>query len=88
MKRATSSKNKQMSGATQGEMDETADRTQQIADRLKDIYANSVHPVEKRYRYDYFFESPYLTNVEFDGTSTSKKTLALLYSFYVSYTPS
>lgn len=69
MKRASSSKNKQMGGTSQAEIDETADRTQQIANRLKEIYATSVHPVEKRYRYDYFFESPYLTNVEFDGTS-------------------
>jgi N-terminal EH-domain containing protein len=74
MKRATSvrssaSKQKNTQGmASQADMDETADRTQQIANRLKDIYATSVHPVEKRYRYDYFFESPYLTNVEFDGT--------------------
>ena len=48
-------------------LDDAADRTQQIANRLKDIYTKSVHPVEKRYRYDYFFESPYLTDVEFDG---------------------
>jgi N-terminal EH-domain containing protein len=73
MKRATSvrssgKKNQQMGGTSQTDIDETADRTQQIANRLKDIYATSVHPVEKRYRYDYFFESPYLTNVEFDGT--------------------
>jgi len=48
-------------------MDEVADRTAMIADRLKDVYKASVEPVEKRYRYDYFFESPFLTDVEFDS---------------------
>lgn len=52
------------------EMDEVADRTAVIASRLKDIYAKSVHPVEKRYQYDYFFESPFMTDVEFDGMWT------------------
>lgn len=53
--------------ATKAEMDEVADRTAVIAGRLKDLYAKSVHPVEKRYQYDYFFESPFMTDVEFDG---------------------
>ena len=53
---------------SQAEMDEVADRTAVIANRLKDLYAKSVHPVEKRYQYDYFFESPFMTDVEFDGT--------------------
>jgi len=52
---------------TQAKMDEVADRTAIIADRLKELYTKSVHPVEKRYQYDYFFESPFLTDVEFDG---------------------
>lgn len=48
-------------------MDEVADRTAMIADRLKNVYQKSVQPVEKKYRYDYFYESPMLTDVEFDG---------------------
>ena len=52
---------------TKAEMDEVADRTAVIAGKLKQLYAKSVHPVEKRYQYDYFFESPFMTDVEFDG---------------------
>ena len=46
---------------------ETADRTSVIAGRLKTIYRKTVLPVEKRFKYDYFYESPFLTDVEFDG---------------------
>eukprot|EP00522_Entomoneis_paludosa_P009128 CAMPEP_0172458696 /NCGR_PEP_ID=MMETSP1065-20121228/28819_1 /TAXON_ID=265537 /ORGANISM="Amphiprora paludosa, Strain CCMP125" /LENGTH=576 /DNA_ID=CAMNT_0013213077 /DNA_START=39 /DNA_END=1769 /DNA_ORIENTATION=+ len=58
---------KEIAGGNPGQMDEVADRTAMIADRLKDVYKASVEPVEKRYRYDYFFESPFLTDVEFDS---------------------
>lgn len=47
--------------------DEIADRTSVITGRLKTIYRKTVLPVEKKYRYDYFYESPLLTDVEFDG---------------------
>jgi hypothetical protein len=47
--------------------DEVADRTQRVADELKVIYKRAVLPVEKKYRYDYFFESPFMSDVEFDG---------------------
>mmetsp|Transcript_1082 Transcript_1082/g.2543 ORF Transcript_1082/g.2543 Transcript_1082/m.2543 type:complete len:574 (-) Transcript_1082:103-1824(-) len=47
--------------------DEVADRTSIITGRLKTIYRKVVLPVEKRYRYDYFYESPLLTDVEFDA---------------------
>jgi hypothetical protein len=62
-------KKTQISGADQAEAaaDETADRTAMISAKLKSIYRKAVLPVEKRYRYDYFFESPLLTDVEFDG---------------------
>jgi hypothetical protein len=50
-----------------GGTDETADRTAMIAGRLKEIYKKSVYPVEKKYQYDYFYESPLMTDVEFDG---------------------
>lgn len=48
--------------------DEVRDRTAVITGRLKQIYRKTVLPVEKRYKYDYFYESPYLSDVEFDGT--------------------
>ena len=54
------------SSSTQGD---SADRTALISAKLKSIYRRAVLPVEKRYRYDYFFESPLLTDVEFDGES-------------------
>jgi len=47
--------------------DDLASRTQMIAARLKTIYRKSVHPAEKKYRYDYFYESPLLSDVEFDA---------------------
>ena len=53
--------------ASRGVPDEAADRTALISAKLKSIYRTAVLPVEKRYRYDYFFESPLLTDVEFDG---------------------
>ena len=46
--------------------DTMADRTHFIAEKLKTIYKKSILPVEKKYRYDYFFESPLLSDVEFD----------------------
>jgi hypothetical protein len=50
-----------------GPRDEVADRTAMITSRLKEIYRKTVLPVEKKYQYDYFYESPLLTDVEFDG---------------------
>lgn len=47
--------------------DEISDRTSVITGRLKTIYRKTVLPVEKKYQYDYFYESPLLTDVEFDG---------------------
>lgn len=49
--------------------DETTDRTAVVSAQLKRIYKKAVLPVEKRYQYDYFFDSPLLTDVEFDGRS-------------------
>lgn len=46
---------------------ELTDRTNVITGKLKQIYRKSVLPVEKRYKYDYFYESPLMTDVEFDG---------------------
>ena len=46
--------------------DALGDRTAMIAARLKAIYKKAVLPVEKKYRYDYFYESPLLSDVEFD----------------------
>lgn len=53
--------------AAGGATDEIADRTSVITARLKTIYRKTVLPVEKRYKYDYFYESPLLTDVEFDA---------------------
>ena len=53
--------------------DEVSDRTAVITGRLKQIYRKTVLPVEKRYKYDYFYESPYLSDVEFDGAFVLKK---------------
>lgn len=53
--------------AAGGSVDEVADRTSIITGRLKVIYRKSVLPVEKRYKYDYFYESPFLSDVEFDS---------------------
>eukprot|EP00429_Kryptoperidinium_foliaceum_P006789 CAMPEP_0176020954 /NCGR_PEP_ID=MMETSP0120_2-20121206/10165_1 /TAXON_ID=160619 /ORGANISM="Kryptoperidinium foliaceum, Strain CCMP 1326" /LENGTH=559 /DNA_ID=CAMNT_0017354063 /DNA_START=16 /DNA_END=1692 /DNA_ORIENTATION=- len=53
------------SGGTAGE--EIADRTSVITGKLKSIYRKVVLPVEKKYSYDYFYESPLLTDIEFDA---------------------
>mmetsp|Transcript_505 Transcript_505/g.1086 ORF Transcript_505/g.1086 Transcript_505/m.1086 type:complete len:568 (+) Transcript_505:70-1773(+) len=47
--------------------DEVADRTSVITGRLKTIYRKTVLPVEKRFKYDYFYDSPFLSDVEFDS---------------------
>jgi len=46
---------------------DVGDRTAAVAAHLKKIYRKAVLPLEKRYRYDYFYESPLLTDVEFDA---------------------
>jgi len=53
--------------AAAGGTDEVADRTSVITGRLKTIYRKSVLPVEKRFKYDYFYESPFLSDAEFDS---------------------
>ena len=62
--------------------DETLNRTEMVQTRLKQIYKKAVLPVEKRFRYDYFYESPFLSDVEFDckytaGGSESSKEYVL-----------
>jgi len=47
--------------------DDLASRTANIAAALKKIYRKSVLPVEQRYQYDYFYESPFLTDIEFEA---------------------
>jgi len=54
-------------GASGGAATDTADRTAVVAARLKQIYKKAVLPVEKRFQYDYFYESPFLSDVEFDS---------------------
>mmetsp|Transcript_33933 Transcript_33933/g.37902 ORF Transcript_33933/g.37902 Transcript_33933/m.37902 type:complete len:571 (-) Transcript_33933:192-1904(-) len=53
--------------AAGGGVDETDNRTSLITGRLKNIYRKTVLPVEKRFKYDYFYESPFLSDVEFDS---------------------
>lgn len=43
------------------------DRSAIVSSRLKAIYRKAVLPLEKRFRYDYFYESPILKDVEFDS---------------------
>jgi len=50
-----------------GSGDEALDKTNRVSARLKAIYKDNILPAEKRYRYDFFYESPYLTDVEFDA---------------------
>ena len=61
----------QASSAAAGGAEEAVDRTSVITGRLKSIYRKTVLPVEKRYKYDYFYESPFLSDSEFDGTFSS-----------------
>jgi N-terminal EH-domain containing protein len=60
-------------GGGGGGADEIADRTANIAAHLKKIYRKSILPVEKKYRYDYFYDSPLLTDVEFDCKLNARK---------------
>jgi len=46
---------------------EMGDRSTLVQTELKKIYKKAVLPVEKRFRYDYFYESPFLSDVEFDS---------------------
>uniref|UniRef100_A0A7S2N1J3 Calmodulin n=1 Tax=Helicotheca tamesis TaxID=374047 RepID=A0A7S2N1J3_9STRA len=61
---------------------DAADKTNLVAARLKQIYKKAVLPVEKRFRYDYFYESPFLTDIEFD----SKPQLLLVGQYSVGKT--
>lgn len=69
-----------------GGADETADRTSIITGRLKTIYRKSVLPVEKRFKYDYFYESPFMSDAEFDGTCT-KYYLSKINIYSIYYIP-
>jgi len=57
----------QAAAAAAGGTDEVADRTSVITGRLKTIYRKTVLPVEKRFKYDYFYESPFMSDSEFDS---------------------
>jgi hypothetical protein len=67
------------------------DRTALVSARLKQIYRKAVYPVEKRHRYDYFYESPFLTDVEFECTFRQAEhthDFNLLHSVFGLYGPS
>jgi len=57
----------QTTSSKKGAAANSAERTSLVAARLKQIYRKAVLPVEKRFKYDYFYESPFLTDVEFDS---------------------
>ncbi len=65
----------QASAAAAGGSDEAGDRTSVITGRLKTLYRKTVLPVEKRFKYDYFYESPFLSDSEFDGMSSFEYSL-------------
>ena len=73
----------------EGETTANVDRTVVIAEKLKALYKKSILPVEKKYRYDYFFESPLLSDIEFDGkclaTSSWMGFCRLLTTFALSF---
>lgn len=66
----------------EGEETTAADRTALVAARLKQLYTKHVLPVEKRYQYEFFYESPYLSDVEFDGT-WGFRFLSFVISFWI-----
>ena len=43
------------------------EKTHKVSAKLKSIYKDNILPAEKRYQYDFFYESPFLTDVEFDA---------------------
>jgi len=66
-----------------GAVDEIANRTAHVSAQLKKLYRKSVLPVEKRYKYDYFYESPLLSDVEFDGeTFKNSEMVSFFRSFF------
>ncbi len=56
-------------GSSRNVSNDLGERTAMVSSRLKSIYRKAVLPVEKRFRYDFFHESPFLTEVEFDCKS-------------------
>eukprot|EP00585_Thalassiosira_rotula_P007254 CAMPEP_0196132826 /NCGR_PEP_ID=MMETSP0910-20130528/2286_1 /TAXON_ID=49265 /ORGANISM="Thalassiosira rotula, Strain GSO102" /LENGTH=548 /DNA_ID=CAMNT_0041392467 /DNA_START=184 /DNA_END=1830 /DNA_ORIENTATION=- len=53
--------------ANTGNADDAINKTNIVSTKLKAIYKDNILPAEKRYRYDFFYESPHLTDVEFDA---------------------
>jgi|AntRauTorckE5430_2_1112549.scaffolds.fasta_scaffold105431_1 hypothetical protein len=68
-KEANTCKGGGMASNTNKTADETSERSSRVQKRLKQIYAKTVLPVEKRFRYDYFYESPFLSDCEFECKS-------------------
>lgn len=54
-------------GGGGGNADEVMSKTNLVSSKLKAMYKDNILPAEKRYRYDFFYESPHLTDVEFDS---------------------
>lgn len=53
--------------SSNGVSDEVINKTNKVSAKLKAIYKDNILPSEKRFQYDYFYESPFLTDVEFDA---------------------
>ena len=66
-------------GGAEEQQNELAERTHSIAMKLKAIYKKSIMPVEKRFRYDYFYDSPIMNDIEFDGELLMLLLLLLLF---------
>ena len=58
---------KKQKTASLGSHAEAINKTSLVSEKLKAIYKDNILPSEKRYQYDFFYDSPYLTDVEFDA---------------------
>ena len=74
--------NQTMSQPNTATMDSTSERSSKVQARLKTIYRKTVLPVEKRFQYDYFYESPFLSDVEFDCEFLSWTIVRLCLLFF------
>lgn len=66
---------------------ETEDRTAMVSARLKALYSKHILPIEKRYQYEFFFESPLLSDVEFDGMIYMLATLVFWLNSHLLFVP-
>jgi len=60
-------KKQKTAAASLGKHAEAINKTSLVSEKLKAIYKDNILPSEKRYQYDFFYDSPFLTDVEFDA---------------------